>query len=369
MGRSPLFYSLVSACSMAKKASDFYKPSVFPFKYEVREAREALEAARGTNMLYYSFDFELVTFDGLAVPLDLIFGKNYKYQVSVPKIYARNRAKHKQKKTRLSSLTSEDLVLWFYHLMPPDYYGFIRNTWNPLFDARDPKHYQYSRVQLDHRSNELEHTRQYLCLYCQLPQFFYSTGKENIFTHCAYLHPLELPKFVHDIINELSIDTRPRYDIGNSRGSRVHCRTRVYGGAKFSKLVFAPAKTDKVMKLADVSERDVIYWFTREFQKDLPYAYYKLNPNFELEKTKTFQYLLMLGSSTDGLETAKKLLCPYCQNPTFVDLRGHYNFARHMISEHDFWDYEALMEIYRVYQYEQRYIDPQDMFPRRIFEF
>lgn len=316
-----------------------------------------LASIRGTDELYTYFDHEWLW-------LERYVGVNYKYQISVPKILARNKAELGQTEKRLSELTSKDLVLWFFHVFPPEYFGLIRNTLNLQFDARDPKFYQYTRVQLGRSWNELEHTRQYLCLYCQLPQFFPLTGKENIFTHWAYLHPLELPSFVHDIINDLAISVRPASDIVNNKGSRMHSADPVNGGHKFSKLVFEPAKSDSVMKLADVSERDVTYWYSRNIKCSTDnFLFYRLNPDFDAKVPRTFQYSLLYCDFFDGAETSRKLLCPYCANPTYLAVKGKYNFSRHMIGEHNFRDYGALMDIYREYQFEKRFTDLQDIFP------
>lgn len=302
-------------------------------------AVKKLKSLRGTQRLYEEFDFETI---GLEEEL----GENYKVSGSFPRICARNIDEVGDKDVIISKLTPDDVILWFFQVLCPNYFGVISHTPNPQFDPRKPEFYQYTRVQLDRNSNEIEHTRQFLCLYCQLPRFF---GLKDIFTHYAYHHPLELPEFVDDIIEELAIDTEPEYAVKGVGPSRKHRRCRYSGHYKVNELRFFPRNEDKCMRLATVSEHEVSYSFLRADDYFLRFngleRKYTSYGWFCRARPRSYQY--GYEEKRDGKIERRRLLCPFCQTPTFIDAKGKYNYSVHMRREHDYQDYKELMAVYR----------------------
>lgn len=87
---------------------------------------------------------------------------------------------------------SESLLVPWYHRNVNDFQKYrhrnVRYKCNPFFDPKKPEVAQIFRVMVDDDGNEILKSQQYLCLYCQVPQFRYLHSEVGLLAHIGGVH-------------------------------------------------------------------------------------------------------------------------------------------------------------------------------------
>lgn len=208
-----------------------------------------------------------------------------------PSSHARIRPRDKQKAgsrtVNLTELTNDDVICWFH---VPERYAFGRNRHvrydaNAAFDEENPVGYQWSRVQIDDKGVSFASTRQVMCMFCQWPAFFCLAGTESLWSHFATLHPHEVPQFLWGLMAELDLAPKlAERKAGKAKSDKRLPHTYLYRDisyrtdGKSNVLSFAPRSTVKklVMKLADVTEESVMFWYRRDIDDYQKYQHSNL---------------------------------------------------------------------------------------------
>lgn len=248
----------------------------------------------------------------------------------------------------LTKLTTKDLVCWFHRgstMFSGHNSRIVRFEPNPDFNPDRPLGYQWIRIQttLDGR----EWTRQALCMFCQKPTFNPLTGYQSIIRHFMRMHPHEVPPFVERLIRELGLT--PAYEARDMIMERIPYTygqpLRVFLAYLYRKdgytnqLRFAPRSHvgDTKMKLSEVSERNVLYWFWRDIG-DFPkyhhqYARYFEYPQVDSERPELSQ-IYRVGYTDQAKTRYKMELCMHCQEPKFFSMHGDGGLLAHIVVHH-----------------------------------
>lgn len=269
---------------------------------------------------------------------------------NVVRICPRNRSQG-NKQVNLTKITTKDVICWYSRKFDGERFPThpnIKHEKRPGFNHRRPEAYQVSRVQVKDRY-KFENTRQAMCMFCQVPHFYCLFRTSGLLFHMHHAHRHELPQFVRRLFLLLDLfPERQPHSSCDTNWARIRKVERfTWPGFVYlddgvsNRLRFAPRpgieKTK--MKLADVSEEVLIYWYQRDlpdFQKyDHPSLTYKLNPNFDPHRPSVFQ-LARCPKDENGCERKNytQLACMYCQEPHFRFMHGLGGLLSHISAYH-----------------------------------
>lgn len=264
----------------------------------------------------------------------------------------------------LTKLTTNDVMYWFHRTLEfvGHPYKYVRHEKNTAFSEESPLGYEWTRVDVDKDGRVDELSREYLCMFCQWPNFMPLTGMGGMLCHFELCHPHEVPTFVKNLLSELGLKPRlePRirpdvhvssfYDLDFYQ-TQLHYRLDGFS----NQLRFAPrSKTAETsMLLAQVSEKNVMLWFHRDVEIFRKYqhenAKYYENTDFDPAHPEGCQISrILLDEKGKQARDLMRFLCIFCQKPTFVSHWGCENLMGHVAWYHwgeDFLSREQLVEL------------------------
>lgn len=155
---------------------------------------------------------------------------------------------------------------------------------NENYLLENPLTYQFSRIHVAGDGHRSEGTRQYLCAYCQQPEFFSFYGNDGLIMHWRHSHPKELPQFVVRIMKLHFLQIMPPNFEAKIVPPNVHrFLTRLpqllyRADVDANRLTFSPRPSaPPTMKLSDLTEDHLIWWYLRDIQgfNELSHGYVK----------------------------------------------------------------------------------------------
>lgn len=263
-------------------------------------------------------------------------------------IRARNCGDASEKVVELSKVTSEHVTCFYRrHLIDLSTHPCVLIECNQNYLLENPVTYQYSRIQVAGDGHTFEGTRQYLCSYCQIPQFFSFFGNDGLIMHWRHSHPEELPKFVVDIMEELKFlqivpphfeDKKPlpEEDVFAFRWPELVYRA----GADANRLTFSPRpNAPPTMRLSELTEIHLIRWYSRNITDfdDLPHENVKYAevPTFDRSWPEVAQICRAYYDKDDEeIKGQPEFLCPFCPRPQFFRLLGCWGLMGHLATIH-----------------------------------
>lgn len=235
----------------------------------------------------------------------------------------------------LTKITTDDVVCWFHrdeYTFEPLGHKHVRYQLNDQFRSGHPEGFQFSRVQYNEYGQVYEHTRQYLCLFCQRPSFFDLAGPGGLLFHTEHMHPHEIPDFVQNLMNILHLSSRR---LAHSSGQVIvtedlyrtgnfwpHLEYLTDGRSNQLMISPRPSVSQMIVKMSDVNEKLVRHWYYRDiedFQKydhrnvvySQPVAFNCKIPEYSQIKRA------LLDEHGHTIPIKQQFLCIHCQEPRF----------------------------------------------------